>query len=50
LSFHLSVDDVHCGADHYVVGGTYTCDDPAWTFEIGEEQGHQITLSHTVDG
>jgi hypothetical protein len=50
LSFRLSADNVQCGADHYVVGGTYTCDDPAWTFEIGEEQGHRITLSHTVDG
>jgi hypothetical protein len=50
LSFRLSANDVTCGADHYVVGGTYTCEDPAWTFEIGEAQGHKITLSHTVDG
>jgi hypothetical protein len=50
LSFHLSADDVRCAADHYVVEGTYSCDDPAWTFKILEEQGRKLTLSHTVDG
>ena len=50
LSFQLSANDVTCGADHYVVGGSYACEDPAYTFEILEEQGHQIRLSHTVDG
>jgi hypothetical protein len=50
LSFKLSADDVSCAAEHFVVGGTYTCDNPAWTFEVGAEQGRQLTLSHTVDG
>jgi hypothetical protein len=50
LSFHLSADNVSCAADHYVLGDIYTCEDPAWTFKILEEQGRKITLSHTVDG
>lgn len=50
LSFQLSVDNIHCGADHFVVSGVYNCDNPAWTFEVGEDHGREITLSHTVDG
>jgi hypothetical protein len=50
LSFRLSADNVSCAADHYVVGGTYSCDDPAWTFQINEAHGHQIALTHAIDG
>jgi hypothetical protein len=50
LSFQLSAGNTACAADHYVVEGTYSCEDPAYTFQILEEQGHKIRLSHTVDG
>ncbi|KAH3945021.1 hypothetical protein HBI56_055510 [Parastagonospora nodorum] len=50
ISFSLSVDDINCGADHYVIGGMYACDNKAWTFQINEAQGHQIKLLHAVNG
>lgn len=53
LSFRAETagGDVSCGADHYVVDGpSYPCEDLAWSFTIGEAQGHRLTLSHTVDG
>ncbi|KAL5113402.1 hypothetical protein ACEQ8H_008725 [Pleosporales sp. CAS-2024a] len=50
LSFLLDAQNINCAADKYVLGTTYACDEPSYTFQIWEQQGHNITLSHTVNG
>jgi hypothetical protein len=53
LSYHIHsqrVDNVHCAADHFEVGGIYSCDDPSYTFKVLEEQGRYITLTHVLNG
>jgi hypothetical protein len=44
------VDNVHCGADHFEVGGVYSCDDPSYTFKVLSEQGSELTLVHVLNG
>ena len=53
LSFHIHsqhVDNVHCGADHFKVGGVYSCDDINYTFKVVAEQGSRLTLTHVLNG
>jgi hypothetical protein len=53
LSYHIHsqhVDNVHCAADHFEVGGVYSCDDSSYTFKVLEEQGRYITLTHVLNG
>ncbi|KAI0019539.1 hypothetical protein F4780DRAFT_746441 [Xylariomycetidae sp. FL0641] len=51
MRFDVSLDNVVCSVDHYTVPGEgYACSDPAWTFDVLEEHGQQLTLHHEVDG
>jgi hypothetical protein len=44
------VDNVHCAAVNFEVGGVYSCDDPSYTFRVLEETGHQLRLAHVLNG
>ncbi|KAJ4367748.1 hypothetical protein N0V86_009870 [Didymella sp. IMI 355093] len=44
------VDNVHCRAEHFEIGGVYSCDDPSYTFKPLEKQGSELTLVHVLNG
>ncbi|OAG15487.1 hypothetical protein CC77DRAFT_445544 [Alternaria alternata] len=44
------VDNVHCAAVNFEVGGVYSCDDPSYTFRVLEETGHKLRLAHVLNG